>query len=205
MVFPLNRTKAASLAFKTRHHHASVPVTPYRSTSLLQHDVTHVAGKAYTLPRRQQPHHQSSAGYSPPLTAGGTRLLGDGTGGLTVWLGPDDDVDVDDRLSASAARCTCTLRRAVAAADGRPPTDTSPPPTTTTTTVYRGVLGCTDTPTSFVTFKPAASTTSSADFTRATVPLDCGTFYDLPPLQRDDTGTDYPPSRAPPRDKSAAK
>jgi len=189
----LSRTKS-SLAFKARHHHASAPVTPYRSTSLLQHDVTHIAGKAYTLPRRQQQQQQlsSSPGYSPPL-AGATRLRD--AGGLTVWLGADDDVD--DRLSASA-RCTCTLRRAVAAS--RPPADATP-----TTTVFRG-LSSGDTPTSFVTFKPAASTTLSAAVDVGRAPAlarpDCGTFYDRPPLQRDDTATDYGHSRAP-RDKPA--
>jgi len=200
--FLLSRTKS-SIAFKSRHH--QVPITPYRSASLLRRDVTetHIAGKAYTLPRRHQQQLsplRSFAGYSPagaatpPLPA--TRLVTtSGDGGLTVWLGDGEDPNVvDERLSPSTARCTCTLRRVVAT---RPPVDVSQ-----TAAVFRG-LGSTDTPTSFTTFKPAAASTSTvADIVRAP-PLarpsisDCGTFYDRPLVtsQRDDigAGSDYGP------------
>ena len=192
----MSRTKT-SIAFKTRHH--PVPITPYSSTSLLRHDVTqtHVAGKAYTLPRRlqQQPSPlRSFAGYSPagaatPPLAGRHLLTTSVDGGLTVWLG-DEDANVDERLSPSAAQCTCSMRRVVAT---RPPTDASP-------AVFCG-LSSADTPTSFVTFKPASSSIA-ADIVRAS-PLarpsvsDCGTFYDRPLVtaQRDDVGggIDYVP------------
>jgi len=176
---------------KTRHH--AVPITPYRSTSLLRRDVTqtHIVGKAYTLPRRQ--HQQPSsplrsfAGYSPAGAAtpplAGTRVVTAGDGaGLTVWLG-DEDVNVDERLSPATARCTCTLRRVVAT---RPPADAD-------AAVLRGLTPA-DTPTSFTTFKPA-SMAIAADVVRAS-PLarssvtDCGAFYDRPLVNshRDDTG-----------------
>ena len=187
------RTKTP-IEFKTRHY--PVPITPYRSTSLLRRDVSqtcHVAGKAYTLPRRQQQQQpsplRSFAGYSPtsaatpPLT--GTRLVTSGDGGLTVWLG-DEDINIDERLSPSTARCTCTLRRVVAS---RPPATSA----SAASVVLRGHNGA-DTPTSFTTFKPA-STSTVADVVRAS-PLmrssasDRATFYDRPLFtsQRDDTG-----------------
>jgi len=196
MDFLLRRTKA-SMEFKTRHH--AVPITPYRTTSLLRSNVaqTHIAGKAYTMPRRQLQQQQqrsplrSFAGYSPagaatpPLAR--TRLLTSGDGGLTVWLG-----DEDEQLSPSAARCTCTLRHVVAAT--RPPADAS-----SSAAVLQGLTAA-DTPTSFTTFKPASSSTV-ADVIRAS-PIarsDCGTFYDRPLVtpQREDTGrgTDYGPHR----------
>jgi len=178
-----SRTKR-SMSFKTRHH--PVPVMPYRSASLLRHDVTqtHIAGKAYTLPRRhpQHPSPLHSSPTTPPLAR--THLVttsGDGSG-LTVWLGNDEeDVNVDDRLSP---RCTCTLRRVL----------TPAVPVPTATAVLRSL---TDTPTSFSTFKPS-STSTVVDVVQAS-PLprssvsDCGTLYDRP--QQDDTGAgiDYFP------------
>ena len=191
----LSRTRS-SIEFKTRHHHP-MPVTPYRSTSLLRRDVaqTHIAGKAYTLPRRQQTSPlRSFAGYSPAGAAtpplAGTRLLTTSAdGGVTVWLG--DEVGVDEPLSASAARCTCTLRRVVAS---RPPAADA----SSSTDVLRG-LTATDPPTSFTTFKPT-SASIAADVVRARSSIsDCGIFYDLPLVTspRDDMAgrTDYGPQR----------
>jgi len=188
------------VAFKTRHR--PVPITPCRSASLLRPDVaqTQLAGKAYTLPRRHRPQPstlQSFAGYSPsgaatpPLAATRLATAGDGSGGVAVWLGGEEDVNVVERLSpsSSAARCTCTMRRVVAATRSPAPAGVA---------VLRG-LSAVDSPASFTTFKPtSASTTVAVDLPRSSV-SDCATFYDRPLMvsgQRDDAGgggTDYFP------------
>jgi len=196
------------MVFKTRHR--PVPITPYRSTSLLgrgddatltHRDVTmtHIAGKAYTLPRRHRHHQQqqpssSQRGFSavatvtPPPPRLLTTAAGDG-GGLTLWVGDDDDFGMDDRLTP---RCTCTLRRVVSTS--RSSQDAA---------VVPAGCGVTDnTPSSssmFSTFKPAAT---ASPLPRSAV-SDCGTFYDRPMItaaQREDPaapggGSDYGPQR----------
>jgi len=202
----LRRTKS-SLAFKARRR-PPVPITPCRTTSLLRGDITqpppsYLAGKAYTLPRRQRQQPSSLQSFAaagaatPPLARLATTATT--SGGLTVWLGGEEDLNVVDRLSptSSAARCTCTMRRVVATTTTA--TRSSPPSAAPAASARGLTASVVDASSSFTTFKPSSAAAGDVPPSRSSV-SDCGMFYDRPPPsgtgQRDDVGgggTDYFP------------